>query len=656
MRRSGREDGAGGSAEPITFRGFNLYPFQELAIRAIEGGQSVLVAAPTGAGKTLIAEYAIEKALKENSRVVYTSPIKALSNQKYRDFTRTYGDRIGIMTGDVTLNPTAPILIMTTEIFRNTIFEAPDRLRDISHVIFDEIHYVDDAERGTVWEESIIFAPESIRFVALSATISNLKQFAAWMAQVRGQPVEVVRMEKRPVPLRHFCYAPELGVIKAEELQRLRRPRRRRRRGAGRERDLLDYLENQDLLPCLHFSFSRKECETRARENLARQLLNSQEEGVVLGLFNDLCRRYELNGDPGVERLRRMIQHGIAYHHAGMLPTHKEIVERIFTSGLIRLLFTTETFALGINMPVRSVALGSIRKFNGVSFERLRTLDYYQMAGRAGRQGIDGEGHVFTRVDLRRDKMQEVRETIFGKVEPIRSKFNLSYSTILNLHPRMGDQIFEAYERSFKSFQKRGKQGRHSKQDRALLERRLELLRRAGFLLPERGLSDKGRFAAQIYGYEVQCAQLHFTGLFRELDPVQLAVLVGAVVYEPRYGEVEKARVPELGDVRREAERVLAEFQRLEGEVGVWEGTRGLEFGLSRAIAEWARGREFADLADVTEVSDGDLVRYFRLTIQLLRQIRHALPPEDLLRVTFARAIELLNRDVVDAEKQLRLG
>ena len=233
-------------------------------IRAIEDNKSVIVSAPTGAGKTLIAEYAIERCIERKARVIYTSPIKTLSNQKFRDFRASYGDAIGIMTGDVTINPNAPVLIMTTEIFRNTLFESAERFHDASMVIMDEIHYIGDEERGSVWEESIIFAPKSVRFVGLSATISNLEQFRTWVEKVCEHPVDLVKTEERPVPLLHFLFVPEVGPSRISDLKEvipLAKHRKKNRR--FKKHDVLDLLQRERKLPCLFFCFSRRECEAR---------------------------------------------------------------------------------------------------------------------------------------------------------------------------------------------------------------------------------------------------------------------------------------------------------------------------------------------------------------------------------------------------------
>jgi len=637
------------------FKGFDLYPFQDDAITAIEAGKSIVVAAPTGAGKTLIAEYSIEKALESGRRLVYTSPIKTLSNQKYRDFSAAHPGQVGLMTGDITVNPSAPVLIMTTEIFRNTIFEDPSRLDGIEYVVFDEIHFVDDAERGTVWEESIIFAPENIKFVGLSATIPNIEEFAAWMQQVRKSPVVTLCQLERPVPLVHRLFSPRHGLIDPARLGKRKKgpPIRRGRR--KRPLSVVDHLVAESLLPCLYFSFSRRECEVKARENASRKLLAGPERKRVLRDFDALVRRFNMRPSEELGRFRHLIGSGIAYHHAGLLPAYKEIVEHLFTDGRIRLLFTTETFALGVNMPARTVVFNSMFKFNGVTFDVMSCVAYNQMAGRAGRQGIDTEGLVITCFDPNRDDPAAGRALIQGELEPVESKFNLGYSAILNLHERLGHDIFQAFDASFKSFQERGHAWRR---DRRLLEARLNVLRRAGYIDGDR-LTEKGRFASRVYGFEVQLAELFEQGVFRRLDPIAILLVLGAIVFVPRRGDPTDAdRVRGLSALREEAERVWERFVKIERSLKVWDRTRRLEWGLSLPLRTWAEGGDMNDAARVTDIAPGDLVRYLRLTLQLIRQFRKALAglrARDL-EEKLDRAAAHINRDEVDAEQQLMAG
>ncbi|MEZ6195243.1 MAG: DEAD/DEAH box helicase [Planctomycetota bacterium] len=642
----------------MQYKGLDLYPFQEDAIRAIDEHRSVIVSAPTGAGKTIIAEFAIDRALAADRRVVYTSPIKALSNQKYRDFTEAYGDRVGIMTGDVTINPDANIQVMTTEIFRNTIFEDSSRLQGIDFVVFDEVHYLGDSDRGSVWEESIIFAPPEVRFVALSATIGNLDELRAWMSKVREEDVALIHTDDRPVPLHRYLYLEEQGIFEPRELKdRLREAGRRRpRRREGdrpppRRNNLVPILAREKRLPILYFCFSRRRCEQLARNYQRKLKLFTREESRrVTAMFDELVDRYEIRDHPAVGAMRESVSRGILYHHAGMLPVYKDIVERLFTSGLVKLIFTTETFALGVNMPARCVIFDSLHKFNGVEVEPISPLDFRQMAGRAGRQGKDSEGDVYCILDPEVDTAKIVGEIIHKKPGAIRSRFDLGYSTILNLHRLMGRDIAPAVEKSFAAFQ-RGS----TEEPLALLRARLRVLEERQYL-GESGPTGKGRFCARLAGFEVHLTELYWDGCFEDLDPVEIAMVASAIVHSPRprdrASRVEFSAIPDL--VMRRSRKRIREFRRSEMKNGILDLAKHLDFGLAPAIEAWSQGADFARLARGLGKQDGDLVRALRLTIQVLRQLAWALPKDNHVAVACRGAIEMLNRDEVDAEAQLR--
>jgi superfamily II RNA helicase len=656
------------------YRGFRLHPFQQRSLDAIRSGASVLVAAPTGSGKTLVADFAIEQALAEGRRIAYTAPVKALSNQKYRDFREILGDRVGIMTGDVTLNPEAPLLIMTTEVFRNTIFEDPRNLADCSAVIFDEVHYIDDRERGTVWEESIIFAPEHIRIVGLSATIPNIHEMADWMRSIRQTPVEVVVHDQRPVPLKHFVFHPEVGVRSLKDLRKELPAARSHQRGFGgrfrggqdRGRDhrrIIDHLHKSDMLPCLYFSFSRRECEERAEENSNRDLVTPDERTALLAQFDDLATRYRLEPSSIADTLRRLAGRGIAYHHAGLLPVHKEIVERLFTTGLIRLLFTTETFALGVNMPARTVGFASLKKYDGIRLDWLMGREYGQMAGRAGRQGIDPVGYVVSRLDDRDLDWKYIEYLFEGHVEPVQSRFDIDYATLLNIYSRLGEDTVHAYERSFARFQRERRhggnlEGRRPAREAEILLRRLEVLKRTGYIA-DGTLTPKGKFAAAVQGFEIHAAEFLEARVLHNCDATRLVLLFCAVVFEERRGDAsERVDASVLVEIRRDAEGALARFRRKEQEERLEDLSKELDWGMSGPAMAWAEGTTWDDLDDRTTVSDGDLVRCFRQAIQVMRNVRNALhiigAPE--LEERFSEAVRSINREAVDAKRQLELG
>ena len=653
-----------------SFRGLTLNDFQLAALDPLRAGRSVLLAAPTGSGKTLVAEIAIDLSIRRGRRAIYTAPIKALSNQKFRDFKAIAPEGVGIMTGDVTINPGAPLLIMTTEIFRNTIFENPAGLAEVETVVFDEIHYMDDLERGTVWEESIIFAPSHIRFVCLSATISNLDQFGEWIGKTRGQTVEVLRHRERPVPLDHYLFLPGRGLRRIEKSMALPRLPPATRNGRfsrpaarhGEDRNaILALLERQLLLPTLFFCFSRRECEQRARETLQRYaLLQPDESQRIEALFDSICTAFEIAPDPDLEEQRALVRKGIAYHHAGMLPLHKELVERLFTSGLLRLLFATETFALGINMPARSVVFASLRKFDGVGFSTLKVREYQQMAGRAGRQGIDEHGTVISILDDDRVTAAEIARLCGNDVEPIVSRFNLSYSTLINLHRTLGARLHEAWERSFNNFQwagmSRKKRERNAEKQRFAIDQRLQLLRRLE-CITETGVTPKGEVAALVNGFELPVAELLESGLLEFLDEAQLAVVFASLVFEERKNDLYRRLPPNvLGPHRADVERVVERLVAAEKELGLPPSIRVPNFKIGAVVHAWCRGAGFDELRELTTTPNGDLVRVMRLTVQVLRQLRSAIPPRSPLALQLDRARELLNRDEVDAARQLSLG
>lgn len=641
-----------------TYRGFKLNSFQTQAVEAIDQNKSILLSAPTGAGKTLVAEYAIEKVMEAGGRAIYTAPIKALSNQKFRDFKEILGNEVGIMTGDVTLNPDAPLLIMTTEIFRNTLFERPESLEDITYVVFDEIHYMDDPDRGTVWEESIIFAPPEIRFICLSATISNLNQFGEWIAQVRGEEIEIIKSRDRPVPLKHYLHFPGYGPTRSDKIARF--PKKMRRRGEGDSRgELIDFLQRYKKLPILFFCFSRKECERRARHGWRLRLLTKTEHAKMDALFGEICDLYSLEPDASLDELKALALEGVSYHHAGMLPQHKELVERLFTSGLIKLLFTTETFALGINMPARSVVFSSLRKFNGIGFDVMTTREYQQMSGRAGRQGIDTEGLVYAVMEDRRTGIKDIKKLISNDVEPVQSRFNLSYSSLINLHGRLGDQIFSAWERSFNNFQwarmSRKKRDKNRKKQVSQIKKKLAVLHELEYI-DESGILPKGKVAALINGYELQATELLFSGLLEWLDEIQINIVFGAVVFEERRSDLFRRLDKKwLGEHRRDAEDYIERIIATERDLGLRSTLNRLNFKIGSIMAAWSEGASITDLGNHTNASPGDLVRTFRLTIQLLRQIRKAMPANAELADKLKMSIARLNRDEADAARQLEV-
>ncbi len=462
--------------------GFELDPFQRTACRALEQGRGVLVCAPTGAGKTVVGEFAVHLALQQGLKCFYTTPIKALSNQKFHDLIQRYGaDRVGLLTGDNSINGDAPVVVMTTEVLRNMLYAGSSTLTGLSYVVMDEVHYLADRFRGAVWEEVIIHLPESVTLVSLSATVSNAEEFADWLVTVRGE-TEVVVSEHRPVPLWqhmlvgkrmfdlfHSADAARTHEVHPELLRHTRELARRAemgavKRGAGRRRgtgpvrpDIVDRLDTEGLLPAILFIFSRAACDAAVQQCMQAGLrLTSPDERVEIRQVVE--RRI---GNIPSEDLHALgywewldgLERGLAAHHAGMLPAFKEVVEDLFVRGLVKAVFATETLALGINMPARCVVLEKLVKFNGEAHVDLTPGEYTQLTGRAGRRGIDVEGHAVVVWNPEVDP-RHVAGLASTRTYPLRSSFRPSYNMAVNLVGSVGaGAARELLESSFAQFQ-----------------------------------------------------------------------------------------------------------------------------------------------------------------------------------------------------------
>ncbi|XP_069681721.1 superkiller complex protein 2 [Periplaneta americana] len=455
---------------------FELDTFQKKAILKLEEHANVFVAAHTSAGKTVVAEYAIALSKKHMSRSIYTSPIKALSNQKYRDFKETFGD-VGLITGDFQINQTAQCLIMTTEILRSMLYCGSEVIRDLEYVIFDEVHYINDSERGHVWEEVLILLPEHVSIVMLSATVPNTLEFADWVGRTKKKKMYVISTLKRPVPLEHYLYTGSGGksrndcflLLNAEghfkengyssaieakqsrhnsamEGKQSRQTAYGPKQGQGKIHltakqettmwvGFLDFLKKKEKLPVVAFTLSRKRCDGNS-ENLSSVDLTTTKEKSAIHMFFSRCIQNLKPPDqklPQVVKLEDLLKRGIGVHHSGILPILKEIVEMLFQRGLVKLLFATETFAMGVNMPARTVVFDSIRKFDGLTMRTLLPAEYIQMAGRAGRRGLDKTGTVIIMCKANVPDKTQLKSMMMGKPTKLESKFRLTYSMILNL-------------------------------------------------------------------------------------------------------------------------------------------------------------------------------------------------------------------------------
>jgi len=644
-----------------TLHSFSYDPFQQRAIDAVQGTTSILVAAPTGAGKTVIADHVVADALARQRNVIYTAPIKALSNQKYRDFSAQYGDLVGIVTGDVAINPRAPLRIMTTEIYRNTLLDEPGQIEDAAWVIFDEVHYLDDEERGTVWEEAMILTPPATRMLCLSATVPNIDEIAAWMEQVLDRPTTVITETERPVPLHFFFQCQNRLFDSWKDVKRdcfRNIPVKRRDRFSredhvipNRLHALIKHIREHDELPCIYFAFGRRRTEELAEEVLGMVFLEPEQHAVVERNYLDLCVRYGVLEEPSAQRLRQFVRHGVAYHHAGMLPTLKEIVEQLFTAKLLPLIFTTETFALGINMPARTVVFDGLRKYYATGFASLRPRDLQQMAGRAGRRGMDDEGFVYVRLTPTHIRVEEVQLSLFGQPGPVLSQFNASYATVLNLFEIYGEKVFDLYPRTFHCFQASKRQKKLARQRFA---DRLNLLKEAGCIRNGK-LSPRGHFARWMFGYELYLSELFETGLLDRFSPHELCFAISCLVFEPRKGVLLSDHVPsQFSWVFRELKRTYHAVHAVETRYAIEPWAPPPKPHLGCALDVWLKGGQFADAVQASRLDEGELVRFLRMIIQLLRQLAQAPHTSDKIRQSARTARDLIDRGVVDAERQLR--
>ena len=459
---------------------FPLDDFQRKAIGALLRGSSVMVAAPTGTGKTVVADFAAYQACAGAGRVLYTTPIKALSNQKYRDLRGIYGDQVGLLTGDVSENRHAKVVVMTTEVLRNMLLQSPWDLDGVDTVIFDEIHYLADPERGTTWEEAIILCPDHVQLVCLSATVSNAPEIAAWIARTH-RPLKLISHFERAVPLAlHYFLDGSLNLAIDQSGTVVRdfphtggELRRQVARSGGhgrrtaeratpqpeepRPREIVDALARQEMLPAIYFLFSRNDCQSFAeRLAIVRPNLVTPLQGDLIDQTLNVLLAGLKPEDRDLEQVRTitdLVRKGIGFHHAGLLPILKQLVEVLFSRGLMEVVFATDTLALGVNMPARTVVVGRMSKWDGRRRRPLISNEFQQMAGRAGRRGMDRLGHVvvpyspwFT--------FRETLEVATGDLHPVRSAFAVRYNTVLNLwDPPDGERVRAMLRQSLAQFQ-----------------------------------------------------------------------------------------------------------------------------------------------------------------------------------------------------------
>ncbi|MBF6589007.1 MAG: DEAD/DEAH box helicase [Ktedonobacterales bacterium] len=741
-----------------TTQPFPLDPFQREAAEYLANGDSVLVAAPTGTGKTVVAEFAIWQARQAGRRTIYTAPIKALSNQKFRDLRARHGEReVGLLTGDIVENPAAPIVVMTTEIYRNMLLEgcraarrsadeeaaelvAPLRQRWDAHargagmletadaaelarqaeldeelsgvgcVIFDELHYLSDPERGPVWEEAIIHSPAHVVFVGLSATVSNADELRRWIERVHG-PMALVFHDERAVPLEHYFYLdsklhlvrnaegarverfPDIGgEAKAARLRNRGRrytfggedeheppahirlsgtaagtaqrmasgdsrltaptppePEEPRERAAPEPGEILTALRLADLLPCLYFLPGRRAVETAAA-SAAGHLLTSPEQ---LGRLRREVQAWVEALPPDdrkldqVRRLAELLPRGLGFHHAGLLPALKVMVETLFSRGELRAVFATDTLALGINMPARCAVVGSLSKFDGTQMRLLTPNEYQQLTGRAGRRGMDAKG---TAVLLYSpwDAFEPAFAQLTAPLLPVTSAFSVRYNTVLNLW-RPGDleRLRRAVAASLREFQRQAQRSRQRAKAGARHDRKGErgeqtaalsraasaelgaaiyVLRTLGYIDQQDELSVRGHLLRAIFHPAgMILVELLLGGALDDLGPAEVAEVLSWFTYDSSDRTLRNLYTPSqrLVQVRREVWRAQRFVQDLEYEEGLTLSPGTVESFHSVAL-NWWRGATLAGLLRHIELAEGDVLVALNQTIDLAQQVRSA--------------------------------
>jgi superfamily II RNA helicase len=607
----------------MQYKGFILDEFQEQAIHSIEKHNSVVVSAPTGSGKTLIADYIIHK--HRNTKIIYTAPIKALSNQKFKEFSKEYGDKnVGLLTGDVVKNPDALILIMTTEIYRNMVLIHDSFVNDVTYVIFDEIHFLNDIERGYVWEESIIFSDDKVRFLCLSATIPNAQQLADWIKTIKNHDVDVIIHDKRPVPLKRMFYDAELEVCTLKEIHDIhnipdynyvigRSHHRRPRVAAPNHRNLIMLI--QDKLPCFFFCFSRQKCQDNALDlaKIKPFPLNPEITSYIRKKLAD--SPVEINDLKSTKILRQTLPYGIGFHHAGLLPIMKEIVEELFGNGLLKVLYTTETFAVGINMPAKTVCFEQLRKYDGINFRNLTSKEYFQIAGRAGRRGIDHTGYSYAMIDRRDFDYSALLRMTEKDTEPIKSKFRLSINTVLNLiKQHTKEEIHQILCMNFASYQ----QFKNKNRSTVLLtfdkiKQRLNAMK----YIENDKLTYKGEFSSRIYADEIILGEIFATDKYKKLNEYQYLLILACLAYEEREKDDFYHSYPDKS--------ILSLRMELSGNPYTAREKRFRSLNkITALIHPCYHGKNIFEIMKNSTLLEGDLIRFFRQILDRISQIKNA--------------------------------
>jgi superfamily II RNA helicase len=679
---AGRAGGSSRGAEPADdgFRarfvgrvGFPLDGFQERAMDAIDREESVLVSAPTGSGKTLVAEYAAARALERGGKAFYTTPIKALSNQKFAELSERYGEaRVGLLTGDVSHQAEAPIVVMTTEVLRNMLFARSRLLVGLEVVVLDEVHYLQDPYRGSVWEEVLVTSPPEVRFVSLSATVSNAKDFGAWLTSVRGT-TRVIVERHRPVTLHHHFAVARRGKDGLDVLpllregapnpdglalddRRRRDPRHPNRLRVPRRTEVVEYLAEAGMLPAITFIFSRAACDDATRQCLQDgvRLTTPEERSRIRALVEDSVDR--LSDDDlrtlGYGPWSAALEAGIAPHHAGLVPAFRQAVERCFSEGLLKVVFATETLALGINMPARTVVVERFAKFRGSDTSTLTSGEYQQLTGRAGRRGIDTVGHAFVLWSTG-TPFGQVARTAVAPPPDLVSSFHPTYNLAVNLVRRWTrEEAHVLLASSYGQWQAPP----DSVSLPALLDRRLDILERRGFIEGWSMTAAGGTLAALYHESDLLVAEALRAGVFDGLEPALLAGVASALTFEARRSgdDVPMPRQSVALDRLARLEDLAAEVRKDERRVGL-RRTRRPDPGLARAVIAWASGATLDAVLRETEVAPGDFVRNVRQLIDLMRQLSQV-AGEPTTAASADLAVALLRRGVVGADDPAALA
>jgi ATP-dependent RNA helicase HelY len=678
---------------------FELDEFQRDAIRALDTGHSVLVSAPTGSGKTLVAAYAVHRALCARGKAFYTTPLKALSNQKFGELAATYGEEhVGLLTGDTTLRPRAPVVVMTTEVLRNMLLAGSDLLEGLHTVVLDEVHFIQDPYRGGVWEEVLVLSPPEVRFVCLSATVNNAQELGGWLHKIRGDTAVIVERE-RPIVLRHHfavhrreddetLLMPLLqgGRPGGEGLrvdQAVRRALQGRSahwqaRGRGprlpyrapRRSEIVAELSRREMLPAIVFIFSRAACDDAVR-HVTRDGLRLSDAHERAAIRQIAERRVEPLGDEDLHVLGygewlEGLERGVAAHHAGLVPVFRETVEECFEAGLLKVVFATETLSLGINMPARSVVIERFTKYGSAGRATLTSGEYLQLTGRAGRRGLDEEGHAVV-CWSNEITFAEAAQVALAPPPDLRSAFRPTYNLAVNLVSRFDRETAEdVLHRSFAQWQAR-KPDLLTRQ----LGHRVAVLEELGYL-EGWTLTPAGHRLARIYHEaDLLVAEALGNNALAGAEPALLAGVLSCVVFEPRrarrqpgFGHAHRrdrrrGKIQDrLGDERkvelaRRCALIDAAAERLRAveEAHLVPRTRQPAHGLATAVASWVRGASFSTALavagrDVGDLAPGDFVRTMKSVADLTQQVSHTATDPGVAAAAH-EAVGLLLRGVV---------